>query len=114
MGYQALSKYHTLAKVLYIGGRGYLVYACLAAFCAANFASIFFLAARTISSRRRCRDASLSSRLELQALPLGAAASVSDSSLSFKLYRVIRSGWDGLLGCREAAGVLCCVDCRTG
>lgn len=57
----------------------------LAAASAASFASIFLRAARIISSRRFCKDACRSSRLELQPLPLPVSFSASPFNLSLRL-----------------------------
>lgn len=73
---------------------------------AAILACIFLRAARIISSRRRCRAAWRSSRLLLQPLPLlSSLALVSESTLSLRLYRVMRSGCEGLSACRVEAAL---------
>lgn len=85
-------------------------------FSAAILASIFFRAIRIISSLLRCKDACRSSRLELQALPFfdSSSACSTISSLSFRLYRVIKSGCFGLLGCLVAEAALPLADAALG
>lgn len=79
-----------------------------AAFCSDfAFCSIFRLAARIISSLRRCRFACLSFLSWLQAFDLGCCSvsvAVVWPTLEVRLYRVIRSGWAGFAGC---LGVVC-------
>jgi hypothetical protein len=68
---------------------------------AASLASIFRLAARIISSLLRCSNVCLSSLLVLHPfLSAEAPSSAGDtpSTLSLRLYRVIRSGWAGCSG----------------
>lgn len=78
-----------------------------AAFSAAILASIFFLAARIISSLRRCSDTCLSSLFELHPLPFFSSCSAASGlSLPPRLYRVIKSGCVGLSGCLAAVEVL--------
>jgi hypothetical protein len=75
----------------------------------ASLASSFFLAASIMSSLRRCSSVCLSSRTELHALPplplgpressSGALAAADAATFSCRLYRVMRSGWDGVGVC---------------
>lgn len=70
-----------------------------AAFSAAIWASIFFRAARIISSLRFCNALCLSARLELQPAGLSPVEGApSCPILPARLYRVIRSGSAGLAG----------------
>lgn len=86
-----------------------------AAFSAAIFASIFRRAANIISSRLRWSAVCRSSRFALHAFALVPGAAASDAalalppslaSLSWSLYRVIRSGSAG----REGALMVCDVE----
>lgn len=87
-----------------------------AVFSAAILASIFFRAAKIISSRLRCSDACRSSLFELHPLPFFSASSASTVAPSFplRLYRVIRSGCDGFSGCLVVAALAPDAGCPGG